>query len=80
MADKIDWDEIQRRYEATKPFRETPGETTWVDRLYTWEEFRDRGHQVARMLKECSQTMLDYDEMVVALNPALHDLLMEVYG
>ncbi len=80
MRTDIDWNDIRKRYEATKPFREMPGETTWVDRLYTWEDFIERGRDVAEVLRHSAKTMVGYEDTIVALNPALHELLMEVYG
>jgi len=79
MTTTIDWEEIRKRYEATKPFKETPGDTTWVDRLYTWEDFLKNGPYVAKVLKDSSKSMVNY-EAVVDLNPNLYALLMEVFG
>ncbi len=74
----MDQDDIRRRYEALPPLPETGWDFAWIDRVRTWEAFRDRGLDVSIGLRQLMATAPDYGE-VRALAPELHDLLMEAY-
>ena len=53
----------------------------WSTRIRNWEEFLRKGEETARMLRE-DRAILgpeDYEAEVRALNPDLHDLLLEAF-
>ncbi len=74
--------ELERRYYDLHPLPEFPGEWTWVDRLRTWEEFLERGQDVADLLESLFTSVgkAEYDWQFRSLCPPLHDLLMNTFG
>jgi len=74
----MDHDMLRKRYDALQPLPETGWDFTWIDRVRTWEAFRDRGLEVSIGLRQLQLSAPNY-EAVRALAPGLHDLLMEAY-
>ena len=72
--------QFRARYEALQPVPALPGERTWLDRVCTWEEFRDRGHDVApllrRMMRDDAQ---DWEKQLIDAAPELARLVIEAF-
>ncbi|MFQ5355357.1 MAG: hypothetical protein ACE5DY_02495 [Mariprofundaceae bacterium] len=78
MSNRID--KFRERYDAIV-IEEMPGETTWVDRLLTWEMFKERGEQVAALLKNTAAHSSPGNlQDIIEHNPKLYDLLMDAYA
>ena len=70
---------IKKRYDALQPLPETGWDTTWIDRLRTWDDFLERGADVSTSLRLNQVSAADYEGDIRCLCPALHDLLMEAF-
>lgn len=71
---------FRARYEALVPVPAFPGERTWLDRVCTWEEFRDRGHYVATMLRhKLREGAEDWEREEIAAAPELARLVLEAF-
>ncbi len=73
---------FKKRYEGLVIPEQRPGEWDWVDRLRAWDEFQRMGQRVADQLEELlrMEGPEEYERTFRSLCPALHDLLMEVFG
>ena len=72
-------DVLKKRYDALQPLPDTGWDTTWIDRLRTWEDFLERGREVSTVLRLNQVSAADYEGDMRGLCPALHDLLMEAF-
>jgi hypothetical protein len=73
-------EKFRARYEALLPVPAFPGERTWLDRVCTWEEFRDRGHYVAPMiLAKMRDDAEDWERAEIAAAPELARLVIEAF-
>jgi hypothetical protein len=71
---------FRARYEALAPVPAIAGERTWLDRVCTWEEFRNRGHDVAPMLRQGMRPDAeDWQRAEIAIAPALAQLVLEAF-
>lgn len=77
--EKIDMEAIRKRYDALQPLPDTGWDTTWIDRVRTWQDFLDRGHGVVVSLRELQICAADYEGDFRGLAPDLHDLLLEAF-
>lgn len=57
------------------------GNSFWSTKIRNWEEFQGKGEETARMLREDKAILdpEDYEAEVRAVNPDLHDLLLEAF-
>lgn len=73
-------EKFRARYEALLPVPAFPGERIWLDRVCTWEEFRDRGHYVAPMLIHMMRADADdWERAEIAAAPELARLVIEAF-
>lgn len=72
-------DKFKERYDALQPLPDTGWDMTWADRLRTWEDFCDRGHEVAIALRLNQISAANYEGDMRGLAPGLHDLLLEAF-
>jgi hypothetical protein len=70
---------FKKRYEALQPLPETGWDTTWIDRVRTWEDFVQRGADVAVVLRRNQISAANYEGDIRSLAPELHDLLLEAF-
>jgi len=74
----MDQDAVKKRYDALQPLPDTGWDYTWIDRIRTWEAFRDRGLDVSIGLRQLQVTAVNYEE-IRGLAPGLHDLFTEAF-
>lgn len=71
---------FRARYEALQPIPAMPGERTWLDRVASWEDFRDRGHYVAPMVQHMMRPDADdWEQAEIAAAPELARLVVEAF-
>jgi hypothetical protein len=74
-------DRFRARYEALLPVPAFPGDRTWLDRVCTWEEFRDRGHYVAPMVANMMRADAEeWERAEIAAAPELARLVIEAFA
>ena len=59
---------------------EFPFDNNWVQRVSTWDDFLERGKDVAMSLRRLQYSAADYDRDFRELAPELHDLVLEVFS
>ncbi len=73
-------EKFRARYEALTPVPAFPGERTWLDRVASWEDFRDRGHYVAPMVQRMMRPDADeWERAEIAAAPELATLVVEAF-
>lgn len=71
---------FRARYEALQPVPAVPGERTWLDRVASWDDFRDRGHYVAPMVQRMMRPDAeDWERAEIAAAPELARLVVEAF-
>ncbi len=70
---------FKERYEALYPLPDAGWDTTWVDRLRSWDDFVENGATVAMQLRRLQACAGAYEKDFRSLAPMLHDLLMEAF-
>ena len=79
ISSQMSDEELRERFEALgPPLAELPGERTYISRCAVWEDFAERGPEVARMLREPMYPD-DDRERERRKAPGLYDLLMEAF-
>jgi hypothetical protein len=74
-------DRFRARYEALLPVPAFPGDRTWLDRVCTWEEFRDRGHYVALMVANMMRADAEeWERAEITAAPELARLVIEAFA
>lgn len=72
---------FRARYEALLPVPLFPGDRTWLDRVVSWEDFRDRGHYVAAMIAPMMRDDAEaWQKRQIAAAPELAALVIEAFG
>ncbi len=71
-------EDARREYGSLPPLPDSGWDTTWVDRLRTWDDFLQKGSDMAMVLRMNRITAPDY-EYIKNLAPELHDLVLQVF-